>query len=148
MGKANRVRKQRKGTRATPHRRTGTRPLYYLAVEGVPIDDVPVLGGDIVYYDDEAHALLTQRGWVGHRQKEEGDNWEWTPSTAGLTDASSTSIWTKPTGFVVEGPEWQDDPGTTRTHYPTFTSLFSDLDKIEGWRLTPRPGTALGVTER
>lgn len=141
MGKASRVRKQRKEQGPTARRRLGVAPVSQLALGGVSIDGAPTLGGGVVYYDDEAHALLTGRGWLGNREEMEGDSWEWPPSEVGETEyVSPTWIWTEEVGFSVDGPSLGMGPDSSRHRvYLTLEELVADLDEIEGWRVRRAP---------
>lgn len=147
MGKAARKKREsrmkRARTRKPPKKMNGRweerSPAYSLAIPGQgPVDDSPLFGGEIAYYDDNAHRALIARGWTDFRRDRQGDMWEWPAS--GPLDISEfengsgpTTICVTKNGFDVYEP-WMD-PGLPAHHaYDTLGHLLDDIQEIESWR--------------
>lgn len=107
--------------------------------------DVSVEGVPQGTWDDDAHELLTARGWVAYRDLEMdqlGDGWEWLPSQLPLDagvggEPAPTSVFAAAEGgFDVELASPTGSVAPDRTgHYGTLEELTADLDVLEAWRV-------------
>ena len=96
--------------------------------------------------DDGLHAILLDRGWRSDRAglPEEGDRFEWPPSTPPALSTTvaaanehgtfGTTIYVDPFDYVVFAPQTDDKPMQPRALYSTRRELLHDIHRIEDWR--------------
>lgn len=107
--------------------------------------DVAVEGAPQGTWDDDAHELLTARGWVAYRDLEMdqlGDGWEWLPSQLPLDAGVGGEPGPTAVFAAVEGGfdvELASSDGTVNPdragHYDTLEELAADLEVLEAWRV-------------
>ena len=112
-----------------------------------------LLRGETAYFNDDAEALLTARGWISERNQPEGadqgDAWYWMPSQlpAYLEEGEPvpTSVYpSSETTFVgqLATPDGSVPP-EAQAEYASLAELEADLERLEAYRVPAGAWTAL-----